>query len=77
VRLKEARKNVDDFRSTEVGFVHVEVINSGLDLNADAKVENQSGGCSLPASTLPTAEVGCCRPRWRRSTRWVLTPTSG
>ena len=30
------------------------------DLNAYAKVENQSGCCSLPASGLPLTEAGCC-----------------
>jgi hypothetical protein len=44
----------------EAGFAHVEVIDSGLDLNAYATVENQSGCCSPPASALPIAEVGCC-----------------
>ena len=43
-----------------MGLVHVEVIDSGRDLNADAKVEDQSGCCSPPASLLPIAEVGCC-----------------
>ena len=42
------------------GFAHVEVIDSGRDLNAYAKVENQAGCCSPPASALPIAEVGCC-----------------
>jgi SAM-dependent methyltransferase len=53
---------IDDYRRmlTEAGFAHVEVIDSGRDLNAYAKVENQAGCCSPPASALPIAEVGCC-----------------
>ena len=38
----------------------MEVIDTGADLNAYAKVENQSGCCSPPASGLPVAEAGCC-----------------
>ena len=41
-------------------LAHVEVIDSGRDLNAYAKVENQSGCCSPPASALLIAKVGCC-----------------
>jgi SAM-dependent methyltransferase len=53
---------IDDYRRmmVEAGFVHVEVIDSGRDLNAYAEVENQAGCCSPPASGLPIAEVGCC-----------------
>ena len=46
----------------DAGFTGVEVIDSGADLNAYAKVENQSGCCS-PASgssDLPVVEQGCC-----------------
>ena len=39
------------------GFEHVEIVDSGSDLNAYAKVENQSGCCS-PAM----AEGSCCSP---------------
>ena len=53
---------IEDYRRmlAEAGFAHVEVIDSGRDLNAYAKVENQAGCCSPPASALPIAEVGCC-----------------
>ncbi len=55
---------IEDYRTIlgEAGFAHVEVIDSGKDLNAYAKVENQAGCCSpLPAvASLPMAEVGCC-----------------
>ncbi len=47
----------------EAGFSAVQVIDSETDLNAYAKVENQSGCCS-PAmqadSILPIANSGCC-----------------
>lgn len=53
---------IEDYRRTlvEAGFAHVEVIDSGKDLNAYAKVENQAGCCSPPASSLPVVAVACC-----------------
>jgi arsenite methyltransferase len=57
---------IEDYRRTLVaaGFAHVKVIDSGKDLNAYAKVENQAGCCSpLPAvASLPIADTGCCSP---------------
>ena len=52
----------EDYRRqlTEAGFAAVGIIDTGADLNAYAKVENQSGCCSPPASSLPVAEAGCC-----------------
>lgn len=55
---------IDDFRQglVEAGFGHVEVIDSGADLNAYTKVENQAGCCS-PSMVEPdgkTAKGGCC-----------------
>jgi arsenite methyltransferase len=55
---------IDDYRRwlTAAGFAHVTVIDSGKDLNAYSKVENQSVCCSPPAavsSTLPLA-ASCC-----------------
>jgi SAM-dependent methyltransferase len=49
---------------TEAGFAHVEVIDSGADLNAYAKVENQAACCSPPSSAtgLPIVDSGCCTP---------------
>jgi SAM-dependent methyltransferase len=52
------------------GFSGVEVVDTGSDLNAYSKVENQSGCCS-PAMTeavndqkgLPLAASGCCTPQ--------------
>src|SRR6185437_8458442 len=48
---------MDDYRAglLAAGFEHVEIVDSGADLNAYAKVENQSGCCS-PAM----AEGSCC-----------------
>jgi arsenite methyltransferase len=50
---------MDDYRAglLAAGFEHVEIVDSGSDLNAYAKVENQSGCCS-PAM----AESSCCSP---------------
>jgi arsenite methyltransferase len=50
---------IDDYRTEllAAGFEHVEIVDSGSDLNAYAKVENQSGCCS-PAM----AEESCCSP---------------
>lgn len=46
----------DDYRAglSAVGFEHVEIVDSGKDLNAYAKVENQSGCCS------PAMDVESC-----------------
>jgi arsenite methyltransferase len=50
---------IEDYRAglVSAGFEHVEIVDSGADLNAYAKVENQSGCCS-PAM----AERSCCSP---------------
>jgi SAM-dependent methyltransferase len=56
---------------TAAGFSGVQVIDSGKDLNAYAKVENQSGCCSPPMAATPStgltlgvvgADSGCCTP---------------
>jgi SAM-dependent methyltransferase len=50
---------IDDYRVglLAAGFGHVEIVDSGADLNAYAKVENQSGCCS------PAMENrSCCSP---------------
>ena len=62
---------IEDYKNglLEAGFSGVEVVDTGSDLNAYAKVENQSGCCS-PAMTqteggsksLPTLDVSCCAP---------------
>ena len=58
---------IEDYKTglREAGFEHVEVVDSGRDLNAYSKVENQSGCCSprmSEASALPIAESSCCAP---------------
>ncbi|MGC1423836.1 MAG: arsenite methyltransferase [Terracidiphilus sp.] len=64
---------IDDYRAglLSAGFEHVEIVDSGADLNAYAKVENQSGCCSpameatnmtAATSTLQIVESSCCSP---------------
>jgi arsenite methyltransferase len=56
---------IDDYRKglLAAGFEHVEIVDSGSDLNVYAKVENQSGCCS-PAmkaeSQLQVIDEACC-----------------
>lgn len=58
---------IEDYKNGlhEAGFKYVEIVDSGKDLNAYAKVENQSGCCS-PAmdatSPFKIAESSCCAP---------------
>jgi SAM-dependent methyltransferase len=62
---------IDQYRRLllEAGFAAVEVVDTGADLNAYAKVENQAGCCSpaapaapatVSSATLPVASGGCC-----------------
>jgi SAM-dependent methyltransferase len=47
------------------GFEHVEIVDSGADLNAYSKVENQAGCCSPKmdsANSLQVVEDACCAP---------------
>jgi SAM-dependent methyltransferase len=59
---------IEEYRRglVEAGFTHVEVIDTGADLNAYAKVEHPSGCCPsalAPAGGLPVvADSGCCAP---------------
>src|SRR5208282_5232982 len=48
---------IEDYRRQlhDAGFASVEVIDTGADLNAYAKVENQRGCCSPASSALPVA----------------------
>ena len=55
VLIEEYRRQL-----AEAGFAAVQVIDTGADLNAYAKVEQQSGCCSPPLSSLPVAEMACC-----------------
>lgn len=54
---------IEDYKQglLEAGFSGVEVIDSRSDLNAYAKVENQSGCCS-PAMTQIESAPDCCAP---------------
>jgi arsenite methyltransferase len=61
---------IEDYQQglTDAGFANVQVIDSGADLNAYAKIENQSGCCS-PAMTQISSEprlasggYSCCAP---------------
>jgi arsenite methyltransferase len=54
---------IDEYRRRliDAGFGQVDIIDTGSDLNAYAKVENQSGCCSPTiGSTLPLAPTGGC-----------------
>jgi SAM-dependent methyltransferase len=56
---------IDAYRQEliEAGFAHVEVIDSGANLNAYAKVENQAACCPPPASSaslMTVVEEPCC-----------------
>ena len=56
---------LDNYRAglMQAGFLHVEIIDSGKDLNAYAKVENQAGCCSpamAPDALFPMAQSSCC-----------------
>ena len=55
--------SIEDYRQglTEAGFAGVDVIDSGADLNAYAKLESEPSCCSpSTASLLPIAEAGGC-----------------
>jgi SAM-dependent methyltransferase len=53
---------IDDYRKAllAAGFEHVEIIDSGTDLNAYSKLENQSGCCSRAMDANPASS--CCSP---------------
>ncbi len=54
---------IEDYRQglLAAGFSNVELIDSGADLNAYAKIENQSGCCSQ-SPTQVESQSGCCSP---------------
>jgi len=60
IRIEDYKKGLLD-----AGFKYVEIVDSGTDLNAYSKVENQSGCCS-PAmdasSPFKMPESSCCAP---------------
>src|ERR1700712_911422 len=58
---------IEDYRADlfAAGFQHVEIVDSGVDLNAYAKVENQAGCCSpnmATSSPFQVIEEACCTP---------------
>jgi arsenite methyltransferase len=58
---------IEDYRAglLAAGFQHVEIVDSGADLNAYAKVENQAGCCSPSmeaGSSFQVIEESCSRP---------------
>jgi arsenite methyltransferase len=58
---------IDDYRAglLAAGFQHVEIVDSGADLNAYAKVDNQAGCCSPSMETdspFQVIEEACCTP---------------
>ena len=49
----------------EAGFAHVEILDTGSDLNAYAQVENQAVCCPPPTASIPglaVVEASCCAP---------------
>ncbi len=74
---------LDDYRDglLAAGFEHVEILDSGADLNAYAKVENQAGCCSPAmgeaepgaANPLPMVEAACCAPAYKPALHDDLT----
>jgi arsenite methyltransferase len=55
IPIEEYRRHLID-----AGFAAVEVLDTGADLNAYAKVENQGGCCPQPAGSIPVVETACC-----------------
>jgi arsenite methyltransferase len=58
---------IEDYKSGLIaaGFEHVEIVDSGADLNAYAKVENQAGCCSPAMDSsgpFQVLETACCTP---------------
>jgi arsenite methyltransferase len=57
---------IDKYREEllKSGFEFVEIVDSGADLNAYAKIENQAGCCSPvdSSSQTPAAHEACCTP---------------
>jgi arsenite methyltransferase len=58
---------IDDYRAglLAAGFEHVQIVDSGADLNAYAKVENQAACCSPRMETagpFAVVESSCCAP---------------
>ncbi len=63
---------IDDYRTglLEAGFAFVEIVDSGSDLNAYAKVEGQSGCCS---PGMVSGSYSCCSPDASKTLHQDLT----
>jgi hypothetical protein len=55
VLIEEYRRQL-----AEAGLTEVQIVDTGADLNAYAKVEDQGACCAPPRSTLPVAEAADC-----------------
>lgn len=55
---------IDEYRQQlrDAGFAPVQVVDTGADLNAYAKIENQAGCCAPTTSGLATVGSSCCAP---------------
>ena len=55
---------IEDYRREllRAGFEYVEIVDSGADLNAYTKVENQSGCCSPAMDGAAAGSSSCCTP---------------
>jgi arsenite methyltransferase len=57
---------IDEYRRglEAAGFAHVEIVDSGTDLNAYAQVDGQTACCAptVSSKSLPVASSGCCAP---------------
>ena len=66
---------IEDYRHglLEAGFAHVEVVDSGVDLNAYAKIEHQAGCCGTAATEDgEPSEPSCCSPALGANTPELL-----
>jgi arsenite methyltransferase len=69
---------IEEYRNglAAAGFEHVEIVDTGADLNAYSKVENQSGCCSPGMDTDNSSQIApesCCAPAPNASLHEELT----
>jgi arsenite methyltransferase len=69
---------IDEYKKglADAGLTHVEVIDSGADLNAYAKAENTSVCCPPRAEKAAAAAVSCCTPATDDISCCTPTPVS-
>jgi arsenite methyltransferase len=65
---------IEDYKRQliEAGFSNVQVVDSGSDLNAYAKIENQTG-CCAPAATQIESQTCCSAPQSQTATQTATT----